>query len=397
MSKKRKKRESRVVRKILKESIPLLLLTVVGSAFAGGILGRMEEVIMLIPGVIILVPAILDLRGDVGASFGSRISSLLHLGSLEPTFRPSALLLNNISGAFSLSFVFSGFFGMFAHFLSVFLKLPSAGMWKLSMIGLFSGVLSSSIMIPFTLSLAILSFRKGLDPDDIISPAIAVIGDGIAISSIWIATILLRRFTMPDNVLLPVGFIAMGLAIPNRYRWWSIFIESTPVLITCGVLGIFAGLFLHNQERALAGLPYLFVLIPQIISKVGSMASIAGMRLTSSLYLGFSKPFKWNRYVWENIIAVFWMAVILVVPVAGISFITAKLLSIGKPEIYPLFILTLLIMVPLSVLMSIFSFILASSVKRIGRDPSNFVVPLITSLSDIAGIAVFVLLLRVVF
>ncbi|HDI82636.1 MAG TPA: hypothetical protein ENF18_02450 [candidate division WOR-3 bacterium] len=286
---------------------------------------------------------------------------------------------------------------MFAHLLSVLLKLPSAGMWKLSMIGLFSGVLSSSLMIPFTLSLAILSFRRGLDPDDIISPAIAVIGDGIAISSIWIATILLRRFTMPDNVLLPVGFIAVGLAIPNRYRWWSIFIESTPVLITCGVLGIIAGLFLHRQESALAGLPYLFVLIPQIISKVGSMASIAGMRLTSSLYLGFSKPFKWNRYVWENIIAVFWMGVILVVPVAGISFITAKLLSIGKPEIYPLFMLTLLIMVPLSVLMSIFSFILASSVKKIGRDPSNFVVPLITSLSDIAGIAVFVLLLRVVF
>jgi len=121
------------------------------------------------------------------------------------------------------------------------------------------------------------------------------------------------------------------------------------------------------------------------------------MRLTSALYLGFSKPFKWNRYVWENIIAVFWMGVILVVPVAGISFITAKLLSIGKPEIYPLFMLTLLIMVPLSVLMSIFSFILASSVKKIGRDPSNFVVPLITSLSDIAGIAIFVLLLRVIF
>ena len=397
MSKKRRKRKSKVIKKILTESTPLLLLTVLGSAFAGGILGRMEEVIMLIPGVIILVPAILDLRGDVGASFGSRISSLLHLGSLEPTFRPSALLLNNISGAFSLSFVFSGFFGMFAHLLSVLLKLSSAGMWKLSMIGLFSGVLSSSIMIPFTLSLAILSFRRGLDPDDIISPAIAVVGDGIAISSIWVATILLRRFTMPDNVLLPVGFIAVGLAIPNRYRWWSIFIESTPVLITCGVLGIIAGLFLHNQESALAGLPYLFVLIPQIISKVGSMASIAGMRLTSALYLGFSKPFKWNRYVWDNIIAVFWMGVILVVPVAGISFITAKLLSIGKPEIYPLFMLTLLIMVPLSVLMSIFSFILASSVKRIGRDPSNFVVPLITSLSDIAGIAVFVLLLRVVF
>ncbi|RKZ14483.1 hypothetical protein DRQ17_07610 [bacterium] len=397
MSKKRRKRKSKVIKKILTESTPLLLLTVLGSAFAGGILGRMEEVIMLIPGVIILVPAILDLRGDVGASFGSRISSLLHLGSLEPTFRPSALLLNNISGAFSLSFVFSGFFGMFAHLLSVLLKLSSAGMWKLSMIGLFSGVLSSSIMIPFTLSLAILSFRRGLDPDDIISPAIAVVGDGIAISSIWVATILLRRFTMPDNVLLPVGFIAVGLAIPNRYRWWSIFIESTPVLITCGVLGIIAGLFLHNQESALAGLPYLFVLIPQIISKVGSMASIAGMRLTSALYLGFSKPFKWNRYVWDNIIAVFWMGVILVVPVAGISFITAKLLSIGKPEIYPLFMLTLLIMVPLSVLMSIFSFILASSVKRIGRDPSNFVVPLITSLSDIAGIAVFVLLLPLIF
>jgi len=47
--------------------------------------------------------------------------------------------------------------------------------------------------------------------------------------------------------------------------------------------------------------------------------------------------------------------------------------------------------------MSIFSFILASSVKKIGRDPSNFVVPLITSLSDIAGIAIFVLLLRVIF
>lgn len=390
----RRKKQQRIINKVLKEATPFLILTVFGSAFAGSVLGKMEGMLLLVPGVFVLVPAILDLRGDVGASFGSRLTSLLHLGLMKPSFKLTPLLLNNLAGSLSLSFSFSAFFGVLAHLLCILFHLTSAGITRLTLIGFMSGMLCSLVMIPFTLSLAVFSFRKGIDPDNIISPAIAVIGDGVAIVSLYLATMLVQRWPMPDLSFVIVLLLAVKEIFPARYRFFRIFLESSPVLVICGLLGIFAGLFLHHHEPDFSAAPYLLVLLPQLISKVGSIGSISGMRLTSGLYIGRTKPLLWNKFVWQNLLAALLLSLILVLPVALITHISALLLHIGRPVFSVILALTFVAMVPLSFGGSVLSFCIASISKRIHLDPSNVVVPLITSIGDVSGVFLFVFLLR---
>ena len=393
-TRKKKKRKKNVLNKILKEATPLLLLTVLGGAFAGSVLGKMENVLVIVPGVFVLIPAILGLRGNIGISFGSRLSTLLHLGFMKPSCRLTPLLLNNILGAFSLSFSFSALFGILAHVLCLLLHLPSAGITKLTLIGFMCGALSTLVMIPFTFFLAVFSFKKGIDPDDVISPAVAVLGDGIAMVSIYFAAMFVQKWTIPDLSLAIITLLVIKETFPSRYRFFRIFLESSPIVLICGLLGIFAGLFLHYHHQDFGVAPYLLVLLPQLISKVGSIGSISGMRLTSGLYIGYTKPFFWNKYVWQNILAALLLSLILVLPVALITYIAAFVLNIGKPVFSVLLILTFIGMVPLSFGASLVSFLIASISKKIHLDPSNVVAPLITSMGDVSGVFLFVFLLQ---
>ena len=68
------------------QAMPVVIATSIGELFAGSILGKMHERLDLIPGLIILVPAIMGLRGNIGTALGSRLSASLHLGIIRRKF-----------------------------------------------------------------------------------------------------------------------------------------------------------------------------------------------------------------------------------------------------------------------------------------------------------------------
>jgi len=389
-----RRKKEKIINKVLRESLPILLLTVLGEAFAGSILGKMESAILLVPGVFVLIPAILDLRGDVGASFGSRMSSMLHIGLIPPEFKKSSLLLNNIFGSFSLSFSFSAFFGILAHFLCLVFHLPSAGITRLTLIGLMSGIISSLFMVPLTLFLSIFTFRRGIDPDNVISPAIAVLGDAVAMSAVFLSTMLIRKWSIPDMGIYIVLLLIAKEAFPSRYKFYRIFAESSPIILICGFLGIFSGLFLHYHESSFSSAPYLLVLVPQIIALGGNIGSIAGMRFTSSLYIGRFKPFQWNNYVSKNLFSAILLSFAIFIPVALVSYLSARILSIGNPNFLFILLITAITLIPLSIAVSIISYFLACGSMKVHLDPSNVVVPLITSIGDVSGVFLFLSLLH---
>ena len=82
---KRKKRQRRnVAIEILIQSLPILLITSIGEVVAGVVLGKMSVALAVIPGLIVLIPAIMDLRGNIGTALGSRVSTMLHLAMGMP-------------------------------------------------------------------------------------------------------------------------------------------------------------------------------------------------------------------------------------------------------------------------------------------------------------------------
>lgn len=154
--------------------------------------GSLEE----LPGMLIMVPAFLQMRGAVGGTLASRLSSALHMGIIEPRLRLSDELAQNLIGTLVLSLLLSGLIGCLAHFMCLLFGFASAGLLTLILLSLIAGVLSSLIVIFITIIMTIKVYQRGLDPDVIMGPFITTLGDIVSIPCLFVAALMLMSLGM---------------------------------------------------------------------------------------------------------------------------------------------------------------------------------------------------------
>ena len=169
---------------ILKQSLPIFTLCSIGGVAAGVILNGITLDLRLIPGIIILLPAILGMRGNISGALGSRIASALHLGLINPELKWNKTLSRNIKASLILNTLMSVLSGFLAYTAYTFIISPGgspASLPQLVLISFFSGSLAGVIISLLTVSLALLTYSKGYDPDNILAPSLATIGDIITV------------------------------------------------------------------------------------------------------------------------------------------------------------------------------------------------------------------------
>jgi len=164
------------VRSIVREALPFEIICMLGGVLAGIILFGMVEEIASIPGLLVIVPAVMAMRGNISCALGSRLGSAIHMGLITKIER-NPELTNNIMASLSLSFILAVILGFLGHYVTVFMGLQSAGPFIIVSITVMSGVISGIILAGVAVLLATMAFRFGLDPDNIITPAIGTIGD----------------------------------------------------------------------------------------------------------------------------------------------------------------------------------------------------------------------------
>ena len=163
-------------KEMVKQSLPLIVFCGLGAIVAGSTLGVMTNLIREIPGLIVVVPAIIALRGNISTAFGSRLGSAYHLGVIDADNLWNEELKENILGSLILSFLVSIIIGILAYVTSVFVGVYPDPI-KLISIVLFAGVISAVILTLMTIVIIYLVFRRGYDPDNITGPALATFGD----------------------------------------------------------------------------------------------------------------------------------------------------------------------------------------------------------------------------
>ncbi|WP_135605377.1 magnesium transporter [Methanococcoides sp. NM1] len=174
------------IRSIVKEALPFQILATIGGAVAGLILVGMTDELELIPGLIVIAPAVLGMRGNISCTLGSRLGSAIHMG-LITKIENNPELTNNILGSLLLSLILSVILGILGHGMTVLLGLESAGVLSLTLIAVLAGVSSGIILSVIAVFLAIGMFRFGFDPDNVVTPAIATIGDIVSILMIFLS------------------------------------------------------------------------------------------------------------------------------------------------------------------------------------------------------------------
>ncbi len=374
----------------LKEGLIALLICAIGDLVAGIILGKMTFFLEAFPGLLVVIPGAIGMRGNIFGSFASRLSTNLHIGLISPKFEFSEHLNHNIFSSFVLTLVLSIFLGIVGKIFCILLHYNSMELIDFILICTLAGIISNLIMLPITMFVSFKSFEHGWDPDNITSPIIAAFGDLFTLPAI-IASIFILSF-IDINIIIKdivLGIILIGVFIGFIYCYRlsdetkTILKQSTPILLLCSFLGGSAGGILNSSVETLLTNPSLLTLLPLFSGECGSLISILGARLSSGLHSGLVEPLRIPKgYSIPNFLICFILALI-VFPFIGVlaegSSLIFGVVGVGFDKIIEISTLSGLILV--TIMVFIVYYISTISYSH-NLDPDNIVIPISTSVTD---------------
>jgi len=179
------------IKRILKESIPMLSICGLLGTIAGLTLNVQLESLIALPAILILYPPFLGESNALGGILSARLSSMLHIGIVEPKSLPDRLVFSNFLVIYCFALFLFLFVGVLAYAASIQLGIPSPHLLTMLMISLIGGLLCTTFLNLASYYIAILSFRFGLDPDNDTIPLITSVTDVVGVFSLLFALSLL--------------------------------------------------------------------------------------------------------------------------------------------------------------------------------------------------------------
>ncbi len=167
-------KEEREYSKTLKEFIGTLVVITFIVTLTGHMLSRVSEKIGDTPEIYAVYPAMIDTVGDVGSIIGSTATTKLSLGFFKAEFSSIRSHLNEISYAWSGSVILFTVYALISGSAYGFGNARSllAVVW-----------LTNLLVIPLiaivSFCIGIITFNKGLDPDNFVIPFETSLADGL--------------------------------------------------------------------------------------------------------------------------------------------------------------------------------------------------------------------------
>ena len=100
--------------KDFREILSSQMVSIIGGLMAGIALAIYTDKLLLIPGMLIMLPGFLEMRGNISGSFASRLSSGLFLGVIKPGRIKTKIIKGNLLASFLLAILVSFALGLIA-------------------------------------------------------------------------------------------------------------------------------------------------------------------------------------------------------------------------------------------------------------------------------------------
>ena len=374
--------------KMIRESFLALLLALIADSFAGILLNHSIGIFNAIPGLLMILPALLDMRGNVYGAQISRLSSKLHLGEIRGMNddKVKINIITSIALAFTVSYVVIiltwGVFYITTGILIFILLILT--------IVLTGNFFTSSILTPLAAYISVKSYEKKWNPDNIGVPLISAIGDFLvvlfmilsALFILWIPHLLIYIIML---IWVVYTIYLFSQTIKHR-EGKRIYQESLTVLIIVGVLELITGGLWEGNKIAI-----LLLILPPFQETIGNIGSVLSSRLSSFIYLGYIEPGTIPRgiHFWRDVSSTLILTIIMASIVAGLGFIYAIDIRIVE-MIFIAGLLAALLLIIISYYLTYFSI-------KLKMDPDNTVIPIITTLADIIGSGTIIFLYTLIF
>lgn len=375
----------------------------IGGLIAGFTIALQLGVFQISPWAIALYPAVVSVKGVITGLLTGRLSTALHLGTVYPKFFGNTKTFYNLIGAMvvltlatsatisAISIVFGTLFwgitiAEFPAILTVMVATLSLGL----------------IITLITVKVTFISFKKSLDPDTIVYPAISTVAD-IVITFLYIGVLnLYFSSSVGEWAIIIFGLINVFLVLiilPRNLReteFLKIIKESLPTMLLVAFMVNITGTVLKGISNLADGRREIYTVYPAIIDMMGDVGLVVGSAATTKLALGVLAPsFSSIKNHAKNIFSAWTASLVLFAVLGLLSLAINGMFSLqGISSLLLILFVSNVIAFTVIVLLSYGIAIL--TFKR-GLDPDNFVLPIGSSLADsITTIALFVALLLII-
>lgn len=375
----------------IRQSLVALVLNSSTSLVAGAVLGSITPTLERYPGLLVLVPAAIGLRGNVFSTLGNRLSTAVHTGLFRFSLRPGSLMGQNVTAALVLTLAMSFFVAAAAKVVAVGVHIEhTISVFQLALVSILGGMLASAAVLAATLVLAEGSVRRGWDLDNVTAPLVSTLGDVLTLPALWLATFALTVRVFASALGLAAGAAALvALVIGWRSRreiLRQVVRESTPILFVAVCLSTLAGVAIERRLDVFARYPALLVLLPAFISSAGALGGILSSRLSTKLHLGLLEagalPAREARLDGASVFLL--GAPVFLFNAVG-AHVTAVVLHEASPGLVQMVAASMLggaVAVAFVVAIAYYGTVASF---RLGLDPDTYGVPVVTSSVDFLG------------
>ena len=373
------------------ERLAALLLLVLVALVAGLTLGHSTDTLEDLPGLLLMVPAAIALRGNIFGALGSRLGTAIHAGTFRLSLRPSSVVGENLIASAVLTIATSVILAVLAKGAAVaFGVANSISIGSFIVVSLVGGLLSSAAVVVTALALTAGSVRFGWDPDNVTAPLVTAVGDVATVPALVIASGLVG-IDVPVLIIAIAGIVSLPFMAAAVLRYGrpevrTILRESLPVLIIGIVLDLVAGVTVERQLDAFARFPSLLVMLPAFLAVAGALGGTLSSRLSSQLHLGMVTPSRIPESAAQREIgASLGLSVPVFLACGGLAHVFARAGGLASPGLGWLVAAALLGGAVATLLAAVVAYYSTIGSVRVGLDPDTYGIPLVTSTLDLLG------------
>ncbi len=382
---------------------PFSLLFCSFTGLLAGIgLSLMTGMLQLLPGLLILIPPAIAMRGNVYSALVSRLGTSMHLGLFSPTLRKGGVLYQNAYASLSLTLILSVILGALAKIMADAFEISCIPIQGFILISVLGGIISGIILLGIAILVSITGYNRNWDLDNMSSPIITSAGDMVTIPSLYLAAVVLLKLNSLDIAfmgwlspvtLLSLTFLVVAvLCVINGLRTNDavvkrIFVESIPMLFICAILCTLAGIRMDMALERLIAIPSILIIIPPFLGECNALGGILSARLSSMLHIGTVSPKRVpDKLVSANFAVMYILSVFVFSFVGILAFIASSCLGVATPSLLKMLFISLIGGILCTTFLNFASYYIAILSFRFGLDPDNDTIPLITSLTDVVGV-----------
>ena len=175
--------------KTLKESMVTMLLVSLLVNVTGTLLLGISNFVAERVEIWTIYTALIGMIGNVGSVVGSTATTKLALGLLTPSFSSMRKHAKTIFSAWSASIIMFVILAVLS--LSIHNLFSVSSFYSLISIVIVANVLAVATIVVLSYAVSILTFKKGLDPDNFVIPVESSLADSVTSIALFVALLLL--------------------------------------------------------------------------------------------------------------------------------------------------------------------------------------------------------------